>query len=722
MTIKAKILYLVSALFAAAAVSSFTFAYIIFNNGMNFFLDYALKTDIRNFKHTVESDTAKLSTNLTVLLENVEIKKAFLEKDRDKLYRLTSPIFKDLKNNYRITQWAFFLPEPVSAFFLRVHDPAKFGDPINRYTYQKSVRTKDFATGMELGQTAFALRVVHPYYNNGKLIGYMELGEEIDSFFNILKEGTENEYGLVVLKKYLSRDGWRSVRETAGLRDNWDDLKDLLIIDSTSKNLTFNLKVDLENLPDRGLILNNQAAGTNIYNLAVFPLYDAAGRKVGGIFAYTDVTILMNNLTGLLIGMTLWMAVIFIVVLFIAYLILNSIGKELYTFMEIFTKGTSGDLTKRLEFSSGDEVGKLSIEFNKFMGSLNNELLNVEKVSGRIKEVTDRAFQALNSSGDNISQIKSSINQISSQTDNATSEIEKLSATLEEISRNIGSMAENMTRQSASVEQQSSSIEEMARNIENTMKMSKKSNEISTSLNKVADDGGILVKSTLSSIKDVSQFSEQILKLLDLISNISSETDLLAMNAAIEASHAGEHGKGFSIVAEEIRKLSEDTSRNTNEIGNVVRNIIKKIEDSVILAEKAGSGLDMIMDYSKQNSKVIEELMLAIAEQNNGFREMLRATQELVKITESVKFSMQEQKSATAEFSTALKDLRDFSLTSRDNIKNHLDNLTQLIGSLDRMKLIIEDNIGFSNILHDLVEKFVLEDSSNKKSEIRLIQ
>jgi methyl-accepting chemotaxis protein len=238
----------------------------------------------------------------------------------------------------------------------------------------------------------------------------------------------------------------------------------------------------------------------------------------------------------------------------------------------------------------------------------------------------------------------------------------------------------------------------------------------------VANDGGILVKSTLSSIKDVSKFSEQIFKLLDLISKISSETDLLAMNAAIEASHAGEHGKGFSIVAGEIRKLSEDTSRNTNEIGNVVRNIIKKIEDSVILAEKAGSGLDMIMDYSQQNSKVIEELMLAIAEQNNGFREMLRATQELVKITESVKFSMQEQKSATAEFSTALKDLRDFSLTSRDNIKSHLDNLTQLIGSLDRMKLLIEDNIGFSNVLHDLVEKFVLEGSSNEKSEIRLIQ
>ncbi len=718
LSIKTKILILVSALFVMAVLSCFIFGLVIFNSDINFFLSYAVKTDIENFKYTKESDTVKLSSTLDVLLENGPIKKAFLERDREKLYRIASPIFQNLKTNYSITHWYFILPEPDSKCFLRVHDPTNYGDTINRHTYLDSVKTKSYGTGLELGQTAFALRVVHPYYDKGKLIGYMELGEEIDSFFQTLKQGTDNEFGLVILKKYLSRSGWHSVRQTQGLRDNWDDLKDLLIVDNTATNITLDLNVDFEKLPDAGVFLNNLTAGSKHYNLAVFPLYDAGNRKVGGIFAYTDITHLYNRLISLIIRMAVILSAVVILIAFVTYYILKSIGGEIGTFMDIFTKGASGDLTKRIELSTGDEVGMLSNEFNKFMGNLNEEISNVEKVSVRIKDVSDRAFLALVNSGANIDEIKANIQQIGGQTENSTTEVEELSSTLEEISRNISGIAKNMTRQSSSVEEQSGSIEEMARNIENTMKMSKQSNEISSSLNKVANDGGMLVKSTLSSIKEVSQFSQQILKLVDLITNIASQTNLLAMNAAIEATHAGEHGKGFSIVAGEIRKLSDDTNRNTKEIGNVVRNIIHKIEDSVDLAEKAGGGLDMIMDYSRQNSRVIEELMLAIAEQNNGSQEILKATQELVRITEEVQISMEEQKNATEEFSAALRDLRDFSLKSKDNVKTHIDNLTQLIGSLDQIKSIIEDNQNYANILHNLVEKFVLA----KKEGLNLVQ
>ncbi len=707
-SIKTKILILIGSLILIGAVTSVVFVIIVFNNGLNFYLKYAVRTDINNFKATLQSDTVKLSSTLEALLENEAIKKAYLERDREKLYKIVSPLFQSLRSNYRITHWYFILPEPESVCFLRVHDPTNYGDVINRYTYLNSVKTKSFGTGLELGQTAFALRVVHPYYNKAKLIGYMELGEEIDSFFQILKGGTDNEFGLVILKKYLSEQGWKTVMANQGRRNNWDDLKDLLIVDNTSTNLSLDLDYNLENLPDNGIVGKNIKSGTKTYNLSIFPITDAGGRKVGGIFSYTDISYLSNLLISLMIRMFIWVCVIIVIIIFITFVILKSVGTEIGTFMNIFTKGASGDLTKRINLSSNDEVGVLSLEFNKFMESLNAEILNVERVSVKIKDTSDGAYMALGNSSANINEIRSNIQEIGRQTENANSEIEGLAGALEEISRNIGIIAKNMSRQAVSVEEESGSIEEMARNIENTTRMSQKSNEISGDLNKVAEDGVIAVKNALASIKEVSNFSRQILKLLGLITNIASQTNLLAMNAAIEATHAGEHGRGFAIVAGEIRKLSDETNNNAKEIDKVVKNIINKIEDSVALAEKAGSGLDQITGYSKENSQVIEQLMLAMSEQNNGSHEILQATQDLVKITEEVKISMEEQKKATDDFGTSLNGLRDLSSKNQESIKTHIDNLDQLIKSLDKIKAILDDNQNNSNILHGLVEKFIL--------------
>jgi methyl-accepting chemotaxis protein len=102
--------------------------------------------------------------------------------------------------------------------------------------------------------------------------------------------------------------------------------------------------------------------------------------------------------------------------------------------------------------------------------------------------------------------------------------------------------------------------------------------------------------------------------------------------------------------------------------------------------------------------------MSASTEQNNGSHEILQSTQELVRITEDVKNSMVEQKNATEEFNKSLRDLRDLSLQNKGNVKSHVDNLTALISSLEQMKSIIEDNQEHAGILHNLVEKFILED------------
>lgn len=413
--------------------------------------------------------------------------------------------------------------------------------------------------------------------------------------------------------------------------------------------------------------------------------------------------------------------VAFLVMLIVVFFLSKSLQtslKNIQSKLENLTSGTEkADLTRRIEIQARNEIGKIASLINNFLDKINHDLISVRQTSQTLQQATKQSQEIMEQRiKQTLESIKNKIIQIDYSTENATSGIEELTANLEEMSRSIQSIMNNMERQASAVEESASSIEEMVRNIENITATTIKSQTISNNLNNVAQEGGEAVKQAIASIKEVSEYSQQIMKMLQIISNIAKQTNLLAMNAAIEAAHAGEAGKGFAIVAEEIRRLSEDTNKNAREIGEVVNAILERITNSVKLSEKAGIGLDMIMAYSQQNVQIANQITIAMSEQNHGAKEILTSTHDMVKITEEVKLAITEQNTATQDFSDALRGLRDAAIENKQIIQEHLKDLANLLESVEAIQSILGQVSSFSNSLEALLGEFILSKTESSAS------
>src|SRR5512133_786347 len=214
----------------------------------------ALVSAASEFESQERSEIEKLSSTLDALLANDAIAAAFVARDRARLLALCAPLFETIRSRDRITHWYFIESPPTKTVFLRVHRPELHGDVVERPTLANAIATGDVGAGKELGQTAFALRVTRPWIRDGKVIGYMELGEEIDHFLTAMKSRTGDEYGILVKKQFLDEKAWSQI---LGARANtWNDRPDVVVVDTTIFNLGIaDFQGDLAGLPDRGRTL-----------------------------------------------------------------------------------------------------------------------------------------------------------------------------------------------------------------------------------------------------------------------------------------------------------------------------------------------------------------------------------------------------------------------------------------------------------------------------------
>ncbi len=252
-----------------------------------------LKKSKKIFNSVEERDIKIIKGLLTDFMEDEECKKIFLGEDRDELFNHSIDLFNKNKEKYGVTH--FYYHRLDGTVFLRVHNKDIFDDDVTRITFNKAKNSESWGTGIELGKTAFALRIVHPYYYQGELIGYVEFGQEIEHFIRDVKNQTRLDYGVIVKKEYIDKDKWASVRDSKKLRNNFNDIDDYVLIDSTDEEgLTINIASFDEDhfkmATEDGAIFHEFKVGSKTFIDGGFTLNDAGDNKVGVIVVIQDVS------------------------------------------------------------------------------------------------------------------------------------------------------------------------------------------------------------------------------------------------------------------------------------------------------------------------------------------------------------------------------------------------------------------------------------------------
>ena len=323
--------------------------------------------------------------------------------------------------------------------------------------------------------------------------------------------------------------------------------------------------------------------------------------------------------------------IIVIVLLLITGIVLFSLLNPLKKVEQSIDEIASGnaDLTKRISVSSNNEIGAIVLGFNKFTEKLQSIISELKKSQVMLSDAGKILSKTTDESAEAIENIKDSIIETTSGINEQSAGITETSAAVNEIASNISSLEKMISNQVTGVSQASSAVEQMIGNIDS----------VTSTVEKMVGSFNVLAERTREGHQKQSDMNEMIMKIEsdsmllleanDVIANIAEQTNLLAMNAAIEAAHAGEAGKGFSVVADEIRKLSETSSTQSRSIGDRLNHIRTSIENVVEASKQSSAAFSTVENGIKSTDELVQLIQNAMSEQKSGSSQIIQALHEM---------------------------------------------------------------------------------------------
>lgn len=327
------------------------------------------------------------------------------------------------------------------------------------------------------------------------------------------------------------------------------------------------------------------------------------------------------------------------------------------------------DFSCRLDEERHDELSTLSGSINCFIQQFAEIIEQVKELSERSTELDREMESAASSSSAAVQQMSSNVSSMSSQIDRLVKRLEDSTSSIKTIFERITRLVEKVEGQSSAVNESSSSVEEMNASIENVTSISNKRREGAQELVEITAKAGERMRETDSLVEENAADVNEILKIIGIINNIAGQTNLLSMNAAIEAAHAGEAGRGFAVVAEEIRNLAESSNENAKKIKDTINTIADRIHRVHEGSSASREAFERIEQETKSTSEAMDEITNSMQELSQGSREIMEAMSSLADTTQEIQEDAEEVKNSTNEVSGALDDIRSIGETVSEGIK-----------------------------------------------------